>query len=96
MRNRSSVRQIGVLATAAVLLVAAACSSDSSTNTTTPPTTTAGTASATTAADGGGSIDVRDVPVPGLDGHRLVVVIARGGAPDAYPRDPATRRRRPW
>ena len=62
MRNRSSVRQIGVLATAAVLLVAAACSSDSSTNTTTPPTTTAGTASATTAADGGGSIDVIRVP----------------------------------
>ena len=35
-------------------------------------------------------------PSPGLDGHRLVVVTARGGAPDDYPRDPGTRRRRPW
>ncbi len=70
MRNRSSVRQIGVLATAAVLLAAAACSSDSGTSTSTPPGTTtaevstaaAGTASATTAANGGGSIDVIRVP----------------------------------
>lgn len=45
---------------------------------------------------GGGSIEVRDVAVEGLDGHRLVVVTARGGVPSAYPRDPATRRRRPW
>ena len=44
---------------------------------------------------GGGSIAVRDVPVSGLDGHRLVVVTARGDVPAIYPRDPATRRRRP-
>ena len=70
MRNRGSVRQIGVLATAAVLLVAAACSSDSGTSTSTPPglttaevsTAAAGTASATTAANGGGSIDTIRVP----------------------------------
>ena len=44
---------------------------------------------------GGGSFAVRDVPVNGLDGHRLVVVTARGRVPAIYPRDPATRRRRP-
>ena len=44
---------------------------------------------------GGGSIAVRDVLVTGLDGHRLVVVTARGDVPAIYPRDPATRRRRP-
>jgi 16S rRNA (guanine527-N7)-methyltransferase len=45
---------------------------------------------------GGGSMDVRPVEVAGLDGHRLVVVTARGGVPSDYPRDPATRKRRPW
>ena len=44
---------------------------------------------------GGGSITVREVAVAGLDGHRLVVVTARGDVPAVYPRDPATRRRRP-
>ena len=47
---------------------------------------------------GGGSVDVVDVPVRGLDGHRLVVA-TRGddtSVPAAYPRDPAQRRRRPW
>ena len=44
---------------------------------------------------GGGSISVRDVAVDGLDGHRLVVVTARGDVPAIYPRDTATRRRRP-
>ena len=48
------------------------------------------------AALGGGSLEVRQVDVPGLEGHRLVVVTARGGAAAAYPRDPATRKRRPW
>jgi 16S rRNA (guanine527-N7)-methyltransferase len=48
------------------------------------------------AALGGGSLEVIPVDVAGLDGHRLVVVTARGGAPSTYPRDPATRKRRPW
>jgi 16S rRNA (guanine527-N7)-methyltransferase len=45
---------------------------------------------------GGGSIETRLVSATGLDEHRLVVVAARGRVPDTYPRDPATRRRRPW
>jgi 16S rRNA (guanine527-N7)-methyltransferase len=45
---------------------------------------------------GGGTVDVHEVPVPDLDGHRLVVVTRTGRVPDAYPRDPAARRRRPW
>ena len=45
---------------------------------------------------GGGTIEVIDVTVPGLAGHRLVVATRRGRVPDAYPRDPATRDRRPW
>jgi 16S rRNA (guanine527-N7)-methyltransferase len=48
------------------------------------------------AALGGGRLAVQPVTVVGLDGHVLVVVTARGGAPDQYPRDPGTRRRRPW
>jgi 16S rRNA (guanine527-N7)-methyltransferase len=48
------------------------------------------------AALGGGSLEVRPVDVPGLEGHRLVVATARGGTATAYPRDPATRKRRPW
>jgi 16S rRNA (guanine527-N7)-methyltransferase len=59
---------------------------------------------------GGGSIEVR--PLPNLDAagltvsagdvadlrdHRLVLVRrGRQAIPDAYPRDPASRRRRPW
>jgi 16S rRNA (guanine527-N7)-methyltransferase len=45
---------------------------------------------------GGGTVDVRDVAVDGLMGHRLVVVTRTGRVPDAFPRDPAVRRRRPW
>lgn len=45
---------------------------------------------------GGGRIEVRDVPVDDLVGHRLVVVTRTGHVPDAYPRDPAVRRRRAW
>jgi 16S rRNA (guanine527-N7)-methyltransferase len=48
------------------------------------------------AALGGGSLATRDVDVPGLDGHRLVVATGRGRVPAAYPRDPAARKRRPW
>lgn len=45
---------------------------------------------------GGGALDVHDVAVEGLDGHRLVTITRTGRVPDAYPRDPAARRRRPW
>lgn len=48
------------------------------------------------AALGGGSLEIREVDVPGLDGHRLVVATARGRTPAEYPRDPAARKRRPW
>ena len=45
---------------------------------------------------GGGSLEGEPVFVPGLDGHVLIVVTRRGRVPDAYPRDPSVRRRRPW
>jgi 16S rRNA (guanine527-N7)-methyltransferase len=45
---------------------------------------------------GGGSLDVRPVTVDGLHGHRLVVVTSRGRVPAGYPRDPGSRKRRPW
>jgi 16S rRNA (guanine527-N7)-methyltransferase len=45
---------------------------------------------------GGGTLDVRDVPVADLDRHHLVVATRTGHVPDAYPRDPVVRRRRPW
>jgi 16S rRNA (guanine527-N7)-methyltransferase len=45
---------------------------------------------------GGGTLDVRDVPVADLVEHRLVVATRTGRVPDAFPRDPAARRRRPW
>lgn len=45
---------------------------------------------------GGGTLRVHDVEVDGLPGHRLVVATRGGRVPDAYPRDPAARRRRPW
>ena len=45
---------------------------------------------------GGGSIDVRPVTVDGLHGHRLVVATSRSRVAAAYPRDPGTRKRRPW
>jgi 16S rRNA (guanine527-N7)-methyltransferase len=45
---------------------------------------------------GGGSFEIRPVQVTGLADHCLVIATARGRVPDAYPRDPAVRRRRPW
>lgn len=45
---------------------------------------------------GGGRLDVHPVHVPGLEAHCLVVATARGRAPEAYPRDPGARKRRPW
>jgi 16S rRNA (guanine527-N7)-methyltransferase len=45
---------------------------------------------------GGGTVDVHDVPVADLAGHRLVVATRTGRVPDAYPRESAIRRRRPW
>lgn len=47
---------------------------------------------------GGGSIDVLEVDVRGLDGHRLVVATRppSGSVPGVFPRDAATRRRLPW
>ena len=48
------------------------------------------------AALGGGTLEGVPVLVPGLDGHVLVVATCRGRVPDAYPRDPGARRRRPW
>ena len=44
----------------------------------------------------GGSLDVRPVTVDGLHGHRLVVATSRGRVPAGYPRDPGSRKRRPW
>jgi len=45
---------------------------------------------------GGGTLVVRAVDIPGLDGHRLVVAKSGGRVPSGYPRDPAARKRRPW
>jgi 16S rRNA (guanine527-N7)-methyltransferase len=45
---------------------------------------------------GGGELEIVDVAAPGLHEHRLVVVTRRGRVPDAYPRDPAVRKRQPW
>jgi 16S rRNA (guanine527-N7)-methyltransferase len=45
---------------------------------------------------GGGRIEMVPVAVTGLDEHRLVVVTKRGRTSDGFPRDPASRRRRPW
>jgi 16S rRNA (guanine527-N7)-methyltransferase len=45
---------------------------------------------------GGGTLEVLDVAVEGLLGHRLVIARRTGRVSDAYPRDPAARRRRPW
>ncbi len=47
-------------------------------------------------AMGGGDLDVHPVPVPGLEDHRLVVATTTGRVPSTHPRDPATRKRRPW
>jgi 16S rRNA (guanine527-N7)-methyltransferase len=48
------------------------------------------------AALGGGMLERFPVTVVGLEEHTLVVATTRGTAPDAYPRDPGVRRRRPW
>lgn len=49
------------------------------------------------AAMGGGTVRMVDPRQPSLPGHRLVVVTRTGGrVPEAFPRDPAVRRRRPW
>ena len=55
-------------------------------------------ASAQRAVDalGGGTLEVREVTVAGLTDHRLVIATRTGAVPDAYPRDPAARRRSPW
>lgn len=45
---------------------------------------------------GGGRLDVHPVHVSGLEGHCLVIATAHGRAPEAYPRDPGARKRRPW
>jgi 16S rRNA G527 N7-methylase RsmG len=46
---------------------------------------------------GGGTVDVIDVGLSGLVGHRLVVASrGRDPVPTRYPRDPAARRRNPW
>ncbi len=45
---------------------------------------------------GGGRLDVRSVAVDGLQGHRLVVATSRGRVAAGYPRDPGSRKRRPW
>lgn len=45
---------------------------------------------------GGGTIEGVPVDIAGLDGHVLVVITRTGHVPAAYPRDPGTRRRRPW
>ena len=45
---------------------------------------------------GGGRLDVREVSVGGLEGHRLVIASLGGRVPSTYPRDPGARRRRPW
>jgi 16S rRNA (guanine527-N7)-methyltransferase len=48
------------------------------------------------AALGGGSVEIHEVAVPGLDDHRLIVATAHGAASATFPRDPGTRKRRPW
>ena len=49
-----------------------------------------------TRALGGGTIQVLDVGLPGLTGHCLLVATRTGQIPNAYPRDPGARKRRPW
>jgi 16S rRNA (guanine527-N7)-methyltransferase len=45
---------------------------------------------------GGGQIEVHPVTPAALADHRIVIVTKRGRTSAAYPRDPASRRRRPW
>lgn len=44
---------------------------------------------------GGGTLEVHEVEIAGLTGHRLAIATRTGAVPDAYPRDPSVRRRRP-
>jgi 16S rRNA (guanine527-N7)-methyltransferase len=45
---------------------------------------------------GGGELQDHPVAVPGLDGHRLIVVEKSSPTPPGFPRDPAARRAHPW
>jgi 16S rRNA (guanine527-N7)-methyltransferase len=45
---------------------------------------------------GGGRIETVPVAATGLAEHCLVVVTKRGRTAEGFPRDPASRRRRPW
>lgn len=45
---------------------------------------------------GGGRIEEHAAGLDSLPGHRLIIVERGGAVPDAYPRDPAARKRRPW
>ncbi|HET8784219.1 MAG TPA: 16S rRNA (guanine(527)-N(7))-methyltransferase RsmG [Candidatus Limnocylindrales bacterium] len=47
---------------------------------------------------GGGTLNVVDVAIEGLEGHRLVIARRSGASPvpPEFPRDPAVRKRRPW
>ena len=45
---------------------------------------------------GGGTLETLAPDVPGLPRHRLVLATRTGSVPDAYPRDPAVRRRQVW
>lgn len=47
-------------------------------------------------AMGAGRSSVEPVRLEGLARHVLVVVEKRGTTPEAFPRDPAARKRRPW
>ncbi|HEU4672961.1 MAG TPA: 16S rRNA (guanine(527)-N(7))-methyltransferase RsmG [Candidatus Limnocylindrales bacterium] len=48
------------------------------------------------AALGGVEIRVHEVAVAALPGHRLVEVVKTAPSPEAFPRSPALRARRPW
>jgi 16S rRNA (guanine527-N7)-methyltransferase len=45
---------------------------------------------------GGGAVEVMDGGSTWPPDHRLVIATRHGDVPDAYPRDPAARRRKPW
>ncbi len=45
---------------------------------------------------GRGTVTSHEPRLPGLDGHRLVVIEKRGATPEGYPRDPGRRARARW
>jgi 16S rRNA (guanine527-N7)-methyltransferase len=45
---------------------------------------------------GGGELQDHPVAVPGLEGHRLIVIEKSSSTPPGFPRDPAARRAHPW